>query len=144
MRFFFLFAITLLLLTVSVQAHPALPEGNGYSLRFYGNGEGDIDRVKIKLDAPARPIDVGGTFTIEWWMKATLQENPTTLCTSGADNWIYGNVILDRDVYGAGDYGDFGVSLGGGRLMFGVSRGENGEGICGEKVVADGEWHHMP
>ncbi|MEW6569498.1 MAG: carboxypeptidase regulatory-like domain-containing protein, partial [Chloroflexota bacterium] len=47
-----------------------LPPG-GYSLRFYGNGYGDLDRVKILIDAPARPADVGATdFTLEWWMKA--------------------------------------------------------------------------
>ncbi|MEW6569468.1 MAG: M23 family metallopeptidase, partial [Chloroflexota bacterium] len=46
------------------------PEGE-YSLRFYGNGYGDLDRVKILIDAPARPADVGATdFTLEWWMKA--------------------------------------------------------------------------
>ena len=45
-----------------------LPLG-GSSLRFFGTGSGDIDRVKIQLDAPARPVDVGGDFTLEFWMK---------------------------------------------------------------------------
>jgi hypothetical protein len=143
MRSLLLLTIALLLLTGSLQAQSAPLEGAGYSLRFYGNGYGDIDRVKIKLDAPARPIDVGGAFTIEWWMKATAQNNPTDTCTTGADNWIYGNIIIDRDVYGAGDYGDYGVSLGGGRLMFGVSQGSQGAGICGATVVTDGQWHHI-
>lgn len=143
MRTFILLTLALLFLTTSVQAQPATPRGNGYSLRFYGNGYGDIDRVKIKLDEPHRPIDVSGSFTLEWWMKASPQENPTDTCTTGADNWIYGNILIDRDVYGAGDYGDFGVSLGGGRLMFGVSRGDIGAGICGATVVTDEQWHHI-
>lgn len=143
MRIFILLTLALLLLTTSAQAQPATPRGNGYSLRFYGNGDGDIDRVKIKLDDPHRPIDVSGSFTIEWWMKASTQENPTDTCTTGEDNWIYGNIIIDRDVYGGGDYGDFGVSLGGGRLMFGVGQGNGGAGICGATVVTDGQWHHI-
>lgn len=143
MRSFLLLTLIALLLTGTAQARPLPERGNGYSLRFFGNGYGDIDRVKIKLDDPARPIDVGRDFTIEWWMKATTQNNPTDTCTTGPDNWIYGNIIIDRDVYGAGDYGDFGVSLGGGRLMFGYSRGNNGAGICGDTVVTDGEWHHI-
>ncbi len=76
-------------------------------------------------------------------MKAGPQENPNDVCTTGTDNWIYGNIIIDRDIYGPGDYGDYGVSLGGGRLMFGVGRGNDGGGICGEKIVTDGEWHHI-
>lgn len=143
MRIFILLTLALLFLTTSVQAHSLTPQGNGYSLRFYGNGYGDIDRVKIKLDDPPRPIDIGGSFTIEWWMKASTQENPTDTCTTGEDNWIYGNILIDRDVYGAGDYGDFGVSLGGGRLMFGVGQGNGGMGICGATVVTDGQWHHI-
>lgn len=143
MRIFILLTLALFLLTTSVQARPALQNGDGYSLRFYGNGYGDIDRVKIKLDDPPRPIDVGASFTIEWWMKASTQENPTDTCTTGEDNWIYGNILIDRDVYGVGDYGDFGVSLGGGRLMFGVGQGNGGVGICGATVVTDGQWHHI-
>src|SRR3990172_2807512 len=42
----------------------------GFSLRFHGNGYGDLDRVKIPIDGPARPADVGvADFTIDWWMK---------------------------------------------------------------------------
>jgi hypothetical protein len=40
----------------------------GWALRFCGNGFGDIDRVKISIDAPPRPADVGvGDFTVEFW-----------------------------------------------------------------------------
>ncbi|MBX7041614.1 MAG: hypothetical protein K1X85_01825 [Ignavibacteria bacterium] len=40
------------------------------SLRSFGNGANDIDRVKIRLDAPAKPVDVSGSFTLEFFMKA--------------------------------------------------------------------------
>lgn len=113
------------------------------SLRFYGHGVSDIDRVKIPLDAPHRTVDVGGDFTLEWWMKALPGDNATSVCVSGVDNWIYGNVMFDRDVYGAGDYGDYGVSLRGGRIAFGVHNGTSGEGICGSTNLSDGNWHHV-
>ena len=119
----------------------------GYSLRFYGNGVDDIDRVKIPIDDPERPIDIGSEdFTIEFWMKAFLEENSGTVST-GNDGWITGNSIFDRDIYGAGDFGDFGISMGNisekGVIAFGVNNGSEGETIVGTLNVADGQWHHV-
>ena len=113
------------------------------SLRFFGHGSGDIDRVKIPIDAPARPTDVGGDFTLEFWMKATPGENTASGCSPGNDNWITGHVIFDRDVYGAGDYGDFGVSLFTGGIAFGAAGTASGGGLCGATPVDDGAWHHV-
>jgi hypothetical protein len=115
----------------------------GYALRFHGNGSGDVDRVKIRLDAPARPLDVGGDFTLEFWMKALAAENGAPACAPGGYNWIYGNIVFDRDVYFDGDYGDYGVSLGSGRLAFGVARGADAQTVCGSTPLADGQWHHV-
>src|SRR5690606_27265927 len=66
-------------------------------------------------------------------------------CTPGGDNWINGNILIDRDVFGGGDAGDYGVSLfgTGGRLAFGVAVGDTGNTICGTRNVADGAWHHI-
>ena len=67
-------------------------------------------------------------------------------CAQYNNSWIYGNIILDRDVFGSGDRGDYGVSLfgqGGGRIAFGVSRGSSGTTVCSTVGVADGEWHHV-
>jgi len=117
----------------------------GASLRFNGTGTGDIDRVKIPLDAPARPVDVGsGNFTIEFWMK-TSAGNASGSCVGGGDGWINGNILVDRDVFGGGDVGDFGISLfgGGGGLAFGLAQGNSGNTICGSADVADGAWHHV-
>ncbi|MBF8257403.1 MAG: hypothetical protein HW375_2310, partial [Anaerolineales bacterium] len=120
------------------------PDG-GFSLRYYGNGWGDIDRVKIRIDGPARPADVGaGDFTIEWWMKGAGADNPSTTVSCGAaDGWITGNILIDRDVYGAGDLGDFGVSIANGRLAFGAAVGADGTTICGTTSVVDSAWHHI-
>jgi hypothetical protein len=122
---------------------PARSAG-GFALRFYGHGVNDIDRVKIKLNAPARPVDVSGDFTLEFWLKAAAGAN----ASNGAqcdinDGWIYGNIVVDRDIFGAGDYGDYGLSLSGGRVVFGASVGGTGNTICGSVVVADGAWHHV-
>ena len=103
----------------------------------------DIDRVKVPID-PQVPADVGATdWTLEWWMKASLEENDSPDCMSGWDNWIYGNILFDRDIWDSGDYGDYGVSLAGGRIAFGVNNGSDGETLCGSTLVADGTWHHV-
>ena len=79
----------------------------GWSLRYYGNGYGDLDRVKIRIDDPANsnpgpPADVGAEdFTIEWWMKVPSGVNnaPAVTCGANAD-WVYGNTLIDRDRFG--------------------------------------------
>jgi hypothetical protein len=121
---------------------------NSYSLRYFGNGVDDIDRVKIPIDDPAKPVDVGDEdFTIEWWMKANLSENMNGVVGTGNDGWITGNILLDRDVYGVGDFGDYGVAMGRvgskGVLAFGVNNGTSGDTIVGTRNVADGAWHHV-
>lgn len=141
MQKIFLPSLCLILLLTASYAHAA-PNAN-YSLRFYGNGVNDLDRVKIKLDAPARPVDVGGSFTLEFWMKANPGENTATVTCDANDGWITGNIVFDRDVYGAGDYGDYGIALTDGRVAFGVSKGNSGNTICGATNVTDGAWHHV-
>ena len=122
---------------------PGYKQGGSYSLRFYGHGVNDIDRVKIPID-PHVPADVGASdFTLEAWVKATLPQNPSPPCTPGNDNWIYGNILFDRDVWGPGDFGDFGLSLANGRIAFGVHNGTSGTTLCGARLVADGAWHHI-
>lgn len=119
----------------------------GMALQFYGGGVNapDADRVKIRVNNPATPIDVGATdFTIEWWMKTNSGDNrSTTNCSTSNDSWINGNIIIDRDIYNAGDYGDFGISLMNNRLAFGVNNGSSGTTICGTRNIADSQWHHI-
>ena len=122
---------------------PAWDPPGGYALRFHGNGYGDLDRVKIPID-PQVPADVGDTdFTLEWWMKVLPGENGSAACSPGGSNWFLGNTIFDRDIYGDGDNGDFGVSLAGGRIAFGVGKGSEIETICGTTDLADSQWHHV-
>jgi hypothetical protein len=120
---------------------------SGFMLRFYGNGWGDYDRVKILVDDPdsgGRPIDVGhASFTLEWWMKAHLEDNSTPACEPGGDNWMNGNILFDRDIPGDGDYGEYGVSLADGRISVGINNGTLSDTLCGSTSVADGIWHHV-
>ncbi|NJN97631.1 MAG: hypothetical protein HC875_27905 [Anaerolineales bacterium] len=119
------------------------PQSTNYSLRFYGHGVAapDLDRVKIPID-PQVPADVGGDFTLEFWMKAD-SGNSSGSCGTGNDNWITGNIILDRDVFNSGDYGDYGVSLRGGKIAFGVHNGSSGAGICSTATLNNGQWYHV-
>ncbi|MCX8020650.1 MAG: LamG domain-containing protein [Chitinophagaceae bacterium] len=123
------------------------------SIRFYGNGVNapDQDRIKIPLTATS-PVNVSGNFTIEFWIKCQASNNNGTVsAASNGDGWITGNIIFDRDIYGNGDYGDFGLAIGSGSglpssyrvVAFGIDRSGNGITIRGNTHVADNQWHHI-
>lgn len=87
-------------------------EAQQHSLRFFGNGTGQIDRVKVPIDAPHRPADVGGDFTVELWIKGSAAENGGVVTAqANGDGCITGNVIIDRDVFNNGDHGDWGIAV---------------------------------
>jgi hypothetical protein len=123
--------------------------GAGSSLRFFGFGRDDVDRVKIRVDdpatnAPGPPVDVGAEdFTIELWMRARADENDAADVLCGANlAWIEGNILVDRDRYGQGR--KFGLSIAGGRFVFGVTGDGTGDRtICGATDVLDDAWHHV-
>jgi hypothetical protein len=122
------------------------PPANAYSLRFYGNGINDIDRVKIPVTAnnASLPVNIGASdFTIEFWLRFAPNENNSGTCTEGTDTWIYGNIIFDRDIFGTPDYGDFGISLYGNRIAFGVHNGSSGTTICSNTTLSANTWHHV-
>jgi hypothetical protein len=120
------------------------PGAPGSSVRFYGSGRDAIDRITIRIDGPARPADVGATdFTIEFWLRAEADANTGSATCNANDGWITGNVVFDRDIYFAGDYGDFGIALNSGAVAFGLSVGSNGATLCGSRVVTDSQWHHV-
>jgi hypothetical protein len=122
---------------------PVTDPPDGFSLRFFGYGYGDLDRVKISID-PDVPADVGAeNFTLEWWMKVNPGENTAGPCSSAPESWRSGNVIFDRDVNGSGDFGEYGVALTDGALAFGVGNGTESQTLCGATSVDDGDWHHI-
>ena len=129
--------------TTTPTATTAPTASGGHSLRFFGTGSGGIDRVVVPLTA-ATAVNVGATdFTIELWLKGVIADNPAAGCSTANDAWINGHVVVDRDVYGAGDHGDYGISLLAGRVAFGASNGGSGATVCGATSVLDGRWHHI-
>ncbi|MCS6940319.1 MAG: T9SS type A sorting domain-containing protein [Roseiflexus sp.] len=135
----------------------AQPVGSGQaSLRFFGNGINDIDRVKIPLLNPlpngaSLPLNVGNNFTIEFWMRANAsQNNGIVYNTFDGDGWITGNVIVDRDIINSPDNGDYGIAMGRPApsspirvVAFGCATSSLGRTIIGSTNVADGNWHHV-
>ena len=116
---------------------------DGFSIRFQGTGQGGIDRIKIPLE-PGSPINVGaGDFTLEWWLKANPSDNDSSARCNENDGWIYGNILFDRDVWGDGDYGDFGIAVNQGSIAFGVNNGAEGTTLCASVNITDGSWHHI-
>jgi len=119
------------------------------SIRFFGNGRDDIDRVKIRIDDPSNslpgpPADVGATdFTIEFWIKGSTADNTNTVrCGSGVYGWIDGNIVLDRDRFNLPRA--FGLALGNGSVAFGANVDNvNIATHCGTRNVLDGQWHHV-
>lgn len=119
------------------------PADGGTSLRTFGTGSSGVDRVVIALGSSTR-ANIGATdFTIELWLRGLHADNGGGGCTPDIDGWITGNVLVDRDVYGAGDRGDFGISLANGRIATGVAKVSSGITVCGTTDVLDGVWHHI-
>lgn len=123
-------------------------EAMASSLQFFGNGVNDIDRVKVQIDNPADanpgpPADVGSTdFTIEFWMRASTGNNAGAINCGANLDWILGNVIIDRDRYSQDR--KYGISLGAGRVVFGVTGPATGDRtICGTSDLRDSQWHHV-
>ena len=123
------------------------------SLRFFGNGHlsPGKDRLKISLTDDS-PVNVSGDFTIEFWLKCNPNENTGNVSSADhGDGWITGNVVVDRDVYGNADPGDYGLAIGSAPGLpsshrvaaFGINRKGNGITIQGRTNIADNQWHHV-
>ena len=71
--------------------------------------------------------------------------NASGACTAGGDNWINGNILFDRDVFGNGDFGDYGVSLfgNGGRWPSASTGWGPGRRSAGPPTSPTGAWHHV-
>jgi glucose/arabinose dehydrogenase len=144
-------------LAVAIGNAPLRAQDSTAGLRFHGTGTGYQDRVGIPIDDDApgadasAPCDVGAaSFTIDFWLRGTLADNPSANAGGdvllSADAWITGHTIVDRDIWGPSAR-DFGISIAGGHVRFGVGAGDFGGGsggtIEGDTPVLDGTWHHV-
>jgi hypothetical protein len=115
------------------------------SLRFHGDISPDVNRIKIRVD-PHVPADVGATdFTIDFRIKLASGNTSGTVQCGNNTNWIYGDIIIDRDRYTAPRA--YGVSLGAGRIVWGIVGTSTGSAnsitLCSNRSLNDGQWHHV-
>ncbi|MGH8189068.1 MAG: LamG-like jellyroll fold domain-containing protein [Steroidobacteraceae bacterium] len=115
------------------------------SLRFYGDIHQDANRIKIRVD-PHVPADVGATdFTIDFRIKLAAGNTSGTVQCGNNTNWIYGDIVIDRDRYTAPRA--YGVSLGAGRIVWGIVGTSTGSAnsitLCSNRSLNDGQWHHV-
>jgi len=126
----------------SITSVDVMASGNpfGTSIRFNGTGTGYNDRVEIPVQG--NKLNIGATdFTIEFWMQ--VPTGVTNTPVGGGSGWVWGNIILDRDIYG-NHPNDFGLSLFNGNLRFGTGPNPDTNTIQTSGVnVADGQWHHV-
>ncbi len=125
--------------------------GNGldFALQLVNDPSEISGHVRIQIDDPEQntpgpPADVGfHDFVIEWWLKADPGSNTAPDVECGAnDNWKDGNIIFDRSR--STDGAEWGISLVGGRLAFGVRGDDLSEiTLCSANRVDDGAWHHI-
>ncbi len=80
-----------------------------------------------------RSIGAGSSFTIAFWMKTTATG------FHGGPNWWNGTGLVDGEVGAA--MNDFGVSLLGSKIAFGV--GNPDTTLLSTAAVNDGQWHHV-
>ncbi|MGI9272388.1 MAG: LamG-like jellyroll fold domain-containing protein [Woeseiaceae bacterium] len=129
---------------------PPPPTVTNLAIRFFGNGVAapDLDRIKIRIDDPNNnnpgpPIDVGDDdLTIEFWLMANAGDNSAGAVTCGSNNnWISGNIVIDRDRFNQGR--NYGLSIAGGVIVFGVFSANESFTVCGTSNVLDGQWHHI-
>jgi hypothetical protein len=112
----------------------ALP---GNALAF----DGSNDYVSLP---PGVVTTLQNDFTLELWLRTT---QPGTGATGSSQQWWEGTGLLDGEVTGAAT--DYGLSLRGSRVAFGVGGG-TGAGSTADDVtiqsttaVTDGRWHYV-
>lgn len=115
------------------------------SLRFYGDIDYDANRIKVRVD-PHVAADVGATdFTIDFRIKAASGNTSGAVSCGNNSNWIYGDIIFDRDRYSAPRA--YGVSLAGGRIVWGITGTSTSVSslytLCSNVSITDGRWHHV-
>jgi hypothetical protein len=97
---------------------------------------------RIEFPIVGNKLNIGATdFTIEFWMK--VPAGVINIPVGGGNGWIWGNIILDRDIHGNYPEG-FGISLYDGNIRFGTGPNPDANTIETSGVnVADGNWHHV-
>lgn len=116
-----------------------------YALKFSGMGVNDVDRVKIPITNTSQLINIGKNFTIEFEINCLISDNPKggNANQGNNDDWTLAHIIIDRDIFGPGEYGDYGISLANGYILFGVNNGSESYTLKSNSKVKDNSWNHI-
>jgi alpha-tubulin suppressor-like RCC1 family protein len=85
--------------------------------------------------ACTRPV--ADDFTLECWLR-------TTNTSGSGSQWYFGTGLIDSEIGGTNN--DFGLTLCGGRALFGTGTlgpGRTNDVTIQSGVIADGTWHHV-
>jgi Concanavalin A-like lectin/glucanases superfamily len=136
LRIIFIFIFILLLGFYVIPVNPANAQTSNNSVRFSGGS-------KIRIPVTSSAINIGaGNFTLEFWLKISGVSAGST-CNNGADNFTEGGLVIDRDIWGPGDFGDFGISvMSDRRLAFSVHNGAGGVTAC-STALALNTWYYI-
>ena len=80
------------------------------------------------------PHFLSGSFTLEYWIR-------TTAAGSAGSHWFNGNGIVDADV--SGSTNDWGTSVVGSKLAFGIGQSGNDQTIFSTSNINTGNWTHV-
>jgi hypothetical protein len=113
-------------------------QSSNTSARFGGGNE---QRITINLSNSA--INIGaGNFTIEFWVKIA-GVSAGAACSGGNDVFTNGGLIIDRDIWGPGNFGDFGISvMSDRRLAFSINNGSTGVTACSAQLALN-TWYYI-
>jgi hypothetical protein len=113
-------------------------QSSNTSARFGGGNE---QRITINLSNSA--INIGASnFTIEFWVKIA-GVSAGAACSGGNDVFTNGGLIIDRDIWGPGNFGDFGISvMSDRRLAFSINNGSTGVTACSAQLALN-TWYYI-
>jgi glucose/arabinose dehydrogenase/PKD repeat protein len=145
----------LVVAAIAALASRASGQTSQHSLRFFGANVTDADRARIPIDDDvpgpdlSTPCDLGaGGFTVEIWLQGALAQNTAAPGATGVTEpaWKQANLLVDRDIGGSGR--EWGISIAGGRVLFGTGQGDGAvqdaaDTLTGVGNVLDGSWHHV-
>jgi hypothetical protein len=80
------------------------------------------------------PRTIAGDFTIQFWLKTTQE-------AGGDAEWREGMGLVDASAPGLAPA--FGVSLGAGKVLFGIGDGIGSSETLRSGMVSDDKWHHV-
>ncbi len=125
---------------------PPPPNTSAGSTWFNGNVNSEglfLDRVQTAVNNRANPANVGaGDFTLEIWLKPTLDNQHSNRVSEGtSSNWYNGNIWLDRSTFGEEGWGG---ALDNGRVVFAVrDEWRQKYNLIGGTDLRDGAWHFV-